>query len=72
MGKQIGVVIDPLELDEKWVQRALEGGISLLGLHPNPKDSSPEQMESWCREPENRRLPSKSSIFVSGVISWAM
>ena len=42
MEKQIGVVIDPLELDETWVRRVLEGGIGLLGLHPNPKDSSPE------------------------------
>ena len=31
MARQIGVVIDPLELDEKWVERVLEGGIDLLG-----------------------------------------
>ena len=56
MARKIGVVIDPLELDENWVRRVREGGIGLLGLHPHPKESSAEQMDCWCREPENRRL----------------
>ena len=34
MARKIGVVIDPLELDENWVRRVREGGIQLLGLHP--------------------------------------
>ena len=59
MRRQIGVVIDPLELDEIWLRRVQDGGIHILGLHPNPKDSSPEQMDSWCRTPENRRLLEK-------------
>ena len=56
MAKQIGVVIDPLELDENWVRRVNEGGIRLLGLHPNPKDSSPEGIAAWYGEAENVRL----------------
>ena len=56
MERQIGVVIDPVELDETWIRRVREGGIRLLGLHPNPKDSSPEQMQAWCETEENRRF----------------
>ena len=56
MERRIGVVIDPLELDENWIRRVREGGIDLLGLHPNPKDSSPEQMQAWCGQEENRRF----------------
>lgn len=69
MEKQIGVVIDPLELDETWVRRVLEGGIGLLGLHPNPKDSSPEGIAAWYREEKNLRL--LESLRQAGVaIEW--
>lgn len=56
MKRRVGVVIDPLELDEKWVGRILNGGIDILGLHPNPKDSSPERMRQWFRRDENQRF----------------
>ena len=56
MERRVGVVIDPLELDEKWVTRILEGQIHVLGLHPNPKDSTPEQMERWLQSEENGRM----------------
>ena len=59
MARQIGVVIDPLELDEKWVGRVLEGGIDLLGLHPHPKESSPEGIAAWYEDARNLRLLEK-------------
>ena len=69
MARKIGVVIDPLELDENWVRRVQDGGIQLLGLHPNPKDSSPEGIAAWYAEAENARLLEK--LRASGVqIEW--
>ena len=69
MARKIGVVIDPLELDENWVRRVQDGGIGLLGLHPNPKDSSPEGIAAWYAEAENARLLEK--LRASGVqIEW--
>ena len=59
MARQIGVVIDPMELDENWVRRVLEGGIDFLGLHPNPKDSSPEGIAAWYEDARNLRLLEK-------------
>ena len=56
MSKQIGVVIDPLELDEAWLRRIQDGGIQLLGLHPHPKESTPEQIDAWRRDEGNIRL----------------
>ena len=56
MAKQIGVVIDPLELDEAWLRRIQDGGIQILGLHPHPKESTPEQIATWRRDERNIRL----------------
>lgn len=52
---QIGVVIDPLELNENWLRRIQAGGINLLGLHPNPKDSTLQQMLQWLALPDVKR-----------------
>lgn len=37
-----GVVIAPEELDEQWIRQILDGGINVVGLHPDPREGSAE------------------------------
>lgn len=55
MTRHTGVVIDPFELDDLWVRRIEDGRIHVLGLHPDPKNSSPEQILAWLEDANTRR-----------------
>ena len=56
MVSRAGVVIDPYELNDHWVRRIMDGNICLVGLHPDPKNSTPEGILAWLRDAETSRL----------------